>query len=41
MDAEAAKAYGVIDKIIDKAGNPTGDERIKEEDISALSRGLG
>ena len=41
MDAEAAKAYGVIDKVVDKAMSETGDDRIRAEDISTLSRGLG
>eukprot|EP00966_Prymnesium_polylepis_P175648 4065173-Prymnesium_polylepis.2 len=41
MDSEAAKAYGVIDKVVDKAMSEMGDDRIRAEDISTLSRGLG
>ena len=40
LDALAAKEYGVIDKIVDKSA-AQGDERIRAEDISTLSRGLG
>jgi len=40
LDALAAKEYGIIDKIVEKSAS-AGDDRIKPEDLSALSRGLG
>ena len=41
MSAQEACDYGIIDKIVEQSEHTMGDDRIRPEDVSTLSRGLG
>jgi len=41
MDAYQAVEYGIIDRVVEKSLKDRSDDRIRPEDISVLSRGLG